>query len=165
MLHKNVTEEYKTDQFLHVIYWFLIYKSNLGHFFRNEGIFFSPLLLLFSHQLLRAQTSPAGQVPAGAAPSRMWPHACPRVAHALAQLQVHLCAGKPQSLGGKGEVVFAPPGWPPPSEAANLGRRADTWTWGVASRRSGPSGLLPKWPIFSGTQTSFMTDRSKKRTR
>lgn len=42
MLHKNVTEEYKTDQFLHVIYWFLIYKSNLGHFFRNEGIFFPP---------------------------------------------------------------------------------------------------------------------------
>lgn len=39
VLHKNVTEEYKTDQFLHVIYWFLIYKSNLGHFFRNEGIF------------------------------------------------------------------------------------------------------------------------------
>lgn len=51
VLHKNVTEEYKTDQFLHVIYWFLIYKSNLGHFFRNEGT--SPLLpLLFSHQLL-----------------------------------------------------------------------------------------------------------------
>ena len=42
VLHKNVTEEYKTDQFLHVIYWFLIYKSNLGHFFRNEGIFFPP---------------------------------------------------------------------------------------------------------------------------
>lgn len=40
VLHKNVTEEYKTDQFLHVIYWLLIYKSNLGHFFRNEGIFF-----------------------------------------------------------------------------------------------------------------------------
>lgn len=51
VLHKNVTEEYKTDQFLHVIYWFLIYKSNLGHFFRNEGT--SPLLPLpFSHQLL-----------------------------------------------------------------------------------------------------------------
>lgn len=32
VLHKNVTEEYKTDQFLHVIYWFLIYKSNLGKF-------------------------------------------------------------------------------------------------------------------------------------
>lgn len=40
VLHKNVTEEYKTDQFLHVIYWFLIYKSNLGNFFRNEWIFF-----------------------------------------------------------------------------------------------------------------------------
>lgn len=69
VLHKNVTEEYKTDQFLHVIYWFLIYKSNLGHFFRNEGIFPPILPLLFFHQLLHAQTSPAGQVPAGTATS------------------------------------------------------------------------------------------------
>lgn len=53
VLHKNVTEEYKTDQFLHVIYWFLIYKSNLGHFFRNEGTSPPPFLpLLFLHQLL-----------------------------------------------------------------------------------------------------------------
>lgn len=49
MLHKNVTEEYKTDQFLHVIYWFLIYKSNLGNFFRNEWIFF---LLNFFYRIV-----------------------------------------------------------------------------------------------------------------
>lgn len=65
VLHKNVTEEYKTDQFLHVIYWFLIYKSNLGHFFRNEGMF-PPLF----YQVLHAQTSPAGQVPTGTASFR-----------------------------------------------------------------------------------------------
>lgn len=78
VLHKNVTEEYKTDQFLHVIYWFLIYKSNLGHFFRNEGIFSPLLLLFFFHQLLRAQTSPPSQVPAGTATSRtcMCVHTC-----------------------------------------------------------------------------------------
>lgn len=87
VLHKNVTEEYKTDQFLHVIYWFLIYKSNLGHFFRNEGLFSLLLLflLLFSHQLLCAQTWPVGQGPAGVGPSRVCPRMCPRVAHALAQ--------------------------------------------------------------------------------
>lgn len=64
--------------------------------------------------------------------------------------------GKLQTLSGRDVVTFAPSVWPPPSEAENLGRRTKKRT------PVGPSGLLPKRPLFSRTQTGFMSDWSRK---
>lgn len=118
VLHKNVTEEYKTDQFLHVIYWFLIYKSNLGHFFRNEGTsppsppFFPPTslaqtLLVRSVGTTTSRTSSGDRV-GGAHTLPGWP--C-----------VHMpaCSEAPD-LGWKEKSGCPPPGWPFPLEADHL---------------------------------------------
>ena len=126
VLHKNVTEEYKTDQFLHVIYWFLIYKSNLGHFFRNEGIFFPPPL----PPPLLPPISPCTDLVhwSGACrcctlqsvPTRMPMHgtcSCP-----AAHMCTRRCVRKLQTLGGRYGVIFDPAMWCPPFEAKNWDR-------------------------------------------
>lgn len=122
VLHKNVTEEYKTDQFLHVIYWFLIYKSNLGHFFRNEGIFppsssSSSSTNFFMHRPRLPVRCLQALPPPGRAcvPTRV------PTCGARSCLAVCMCTQryvwKLQTLGGRDSVIFAPSVWPPPFEA------------------------------------------------
>lgn len=157
VLHKNVTEEYKTDQFLHVIYWFLIYKSNLGHFFRNEGIFPPP------PPLLLPPTSSCTDLTSQSGACRhchlqdvhMCPHMCPHVVHAPVRLSVYALRGMLGScrLWVEGTV------WSLLHLCDFPHLKLKIWGGGlirgpqrgVASLRSGPCGLLPKWPIFSRT--------------
>lgn len=128
VLHKNVTEEYKTDQFLHVIYWFLIYKSNLGHFFRNEGIFppsSSSSATNFSvHRprlLARCLQAPP--------PSGPGAHMCRMLSPAAWECAWRYVV-KLQTLDGRNGVIFVPSVWPPSFEVENLGRRATKRTPG-----------------------------------
>lgn len=112
VLHKNVTEEYKTDQFLHVIYWFLIYKSNLGHFFRNEGIFPPP-----PPPPLLPPTTPRIDLARWSGACQRCPlqNVCarPRVCLPLAQLLQARprSSGKLQVSGGRDRVVLASSVW------------------------------------------------------
>lgn len=152
VLHKNVTEEYKTDQFLHVIYWFLIYKSNLGHFFRNEGIFpptsSSSSSTNFSvHRpclLVRClQASP----PPGHASVPTWVPTCGACSYPAACTCTRRYVWKLQTLGGRANVISAPSVGPPPFEAENLGRSANKRTQGGMWHLS---DLVPLGSCLSG---------------
>lgn len=159
VLHKNVTEEYKTDQFLHVIYWFLIYKSNLGHFFRNEGIFPPP------PPPLLPPTTPRIDLARWSGACRRCPlrnvRARPRVCLPLAQL-LQACprsTGKLQVSGGRDGVVLASSVWLTPFETENRRGGLLRGPHGhVITLGSCTPGLLFKWPLFSGSHTGFMTD-------
>lgn len=126
VLHKNVTEEYKTDQFLHVIYWFLIYKSNLGHFFRNEGIFSPPplpppLLPPISPCTDLAHWSGACRCcTLQSVPTRMPMHGT--CSCSAAHMCTRRCVRKLQTLGRRYGVIFDPAMWCPPFEAKNWDR-------------------------------------------
>lgn len=156
VLHKNVTEEYKTDQFLHVIYWFLIYKSNLGHFFRNEGIFPPPTSSSSSSSTNYSMYRPRLLVRCLQAlppPGR----ACvPTCVHALTQLPACVLSlfWEAADLGWKGWshlcsicVTSSIGSWKPERRAAERTPRAH----GISQILC--PGLLPKWPIFSGPIT------------
>ena len=169
VLHKNVTEEYKTDQFLHVIYWFLIYKSNLGHFFRNEGIFppssssSSPTNFSMHRPRLPARRL---QAPPPPGPARV-PTGMPACGACSRPLPVRALRGvlgssRPWAEGMTWSLLYLCnlPHLRLKIQGGGLITRPQ---WGVAPLRPGPSGLLHKWPIFSRMQTGFTSDWSRKR--
>lgn len=139
VLHKNVTEEYKTDQFLHVIYWFLIYKSNLGHFFRNEGT--PPLPLLFFQQLLWHR--PVLLVRStGTTTSRA--HTGDHVGRTHTLPAAHVCACLRAER--KGQSGCPPSGWPFPLETEHFKEGTNVGTQEEQGHLSdsAPLGFCPK---------------------
>lgn len=143
---------------LYIGFWFtnLIWdiSSEMRGFFPPTSSSYSPTNFSVHRPRLLVRCLQATPPPGCACVSTRMP-TCSACSHPAACTCTWKYDGKLQTLSGRDGVTFAPSVWPPPSEAENLGR---------TNKRIpvSPSGLLPKRSIFSGIQTGFMSDGSRK---